>query len=216
MTGKIDLAIEDLKTRSTPGQKRAQERVKKILNAAAEALQKLQPHQVSTTIIADIADIPVSSIYRYFKTVEDVFDELYAQTTVEIDARVLAVFANDASYPGWRDRLRAVYAELRRYREEHPYYLRLLRSSVSRTGPETVDVSKPIGIPAFLADRWAHGDDGFAGGDPVIVAGVTMQIFLAIENFVAARISSERADAYFDEISLNMESYLANYLSDDR
>ena len=72
MTGKIDLTIEDLKTRSTPGQKRAQERVKKILNAAAEALQKLQPHQVSTTIIADIADIPVSSIYRYFKTVEDV------------------------------------------------------------------------------------------------------------------------------------------------
>jgi AcrR family transcriptional regulator len=216
MTGKLGLNISELKTRETPRQKRAQARVAKILHATAEALHKLQPHQVSTTIIAEIADIPVSSIYRYFKTVEDIFDELYAQTTVEIDARVLAVFDDPERYPTWRERHRAVYAELQRFRAEHPYYLRLLRSSILRTGLESVDPGMLTGVPAFLAARWDKGGDGFTGGDPVIVAQVTMQIFLAIENFVAARLPAHQADAYFEEIALNVESYLANYLSDDR
>lgn len=216
MTSKFDLNVAELKTRETPRQKRAQERVEKILRATADALHELQPHQVSTTIIAEIAEIPVSSIYRYFNTVEDIFDELYAQAAVEIDARVLTVFDDPIHYPRWRDRLRAVYAELQQFREQHPYYLSLLRSSISRTGLESVSVTEETGIAAFLADRWAQGGDGFTGGDPVIVAHVTMQIFLAIENFVAARVPAERTNAYFDEIAMNVENYLAAYLSDDR
>ena len=212
----FELKIDELKTRDTPRQKRAQARVASILRATADALLTLQPHQVSTTIIAELADIPVSSIYRYFNSVDDIFDELYAQATVEIDARVLAVFEDTETYPGWRDRHRAIYAELRRYREQYPYYLKLLRSSISRTGPETVNPDDEAGMPAFLAERWSQGGDGFRGGDPVITARVTMQIFLAIEGFVASHVSPEQEHAYFAEISMAMENYLSNYLSDDR
>ncbi len=212
----IELKIGALKTRETPRQKRAQERVAKILQATADALLSLQPHQVSTTIIAELADIPVSSIYRYFNSVEEIFDELYAQSTVEIDARVLAVFDDIERYPGWRDRLRAIYAELQAYREQHPYYLRLLRSAISRTGPETVSLDEDTGVPAFLAERWSCGGDGFQDGDPAIVAHVTMQIFLAIEGFVASHVSQEQEKAYFAEISMAVENYLSAYLSDDR
>ena len=211
-----ELKIGPLKTRETPRQKRAQDRVTKILQATATALRTLPPHRVSTTIIAGLAGIPVSSIYRYFAAVEDIFDELYEQSTIEVDQRVLAVFADPETYPGWRDRHRAVYAELRKYRNEHPYYLPLLRSSIARTGPETVDIEKRTGVPYFLADRWANGEDGFQGGDPNVVAEVTIQLFLAIEGFVASEVSAEQADTYFEEVSLSIESYLANYLSDRR
>ena len=45
---------------------------------------------------------------------------------------------------------------------------------------------------------------------------LTMQTFLAIEGFVASNIAPTDVDAYLSELSLSLESYLANYLSDKR
>lgn len=208
--------IGPLKTRDTPRQKRAQDRVTQILTAAADLLQSFEPHSMSSTMIAERAGIPVSSIYRYFPKVEDVLDELYQQASEEIEAQVLAVFERTDEFPGWVDRHRAVFQVMRAYRLTHPHYLPLLRSSISRTGPEIINVNTLSGLPAFLATRWGSGLDGFQGGDPEIVANVTMQSFLAIEGFSATLGSPEKADQYFDELSLSVESYLANYLSDDR
>lgn len=210
------LLIGPLKTRPTPRQQRAQDRVKQILHAAADILIYTPPHAASTTMIAEKAGIPVSSVYRYFPKLEDVFDELYLQTSEDFERRVFAIFEDIKTYPGWRDRHRGVHTEFRSFRLEHPYYLPLLQSFISRTGPETVDIGKPMGIVAYLAQRWSTGWDGFRGGDPKIVAQITMQTFLGVEGYLAAQVDAVERDRYFEELSLNLESYLANYLSDDR
>jgi|GEM_PF-226678 len=210
------LKIGALKTRETPRQKRAQTRVMQILQAAADTVVDHPPHAVSTTMIADRARIPVSSIYRYFPKVEEVFDELYLQISGLFEARVLAIFEDPETYPGWRDRLRGIFEAFRTFRDEHPYYLPLLQFSISRSGPETVNLGENAGIQSVLSERWAKGGDGFSGGDPQIVAQVSMQIFLSIEGLLAAQSRTDEADRYIKELSLNLESYLANYLNDDR
>lgn len=210
------LRIGPLKTRDTPRQKRARERVETILQSTADLLTERAPHTLSTTAIAEHADIPVSSVYRYFPRLEDIFDELYLQSSDDIEARILSLFEDDATYPGWRDRHRGVHKVFRTFRIEHPYYLALLQSFISRAGPETVDLGKTMSISNFLADRWSKGGDGFHGGNPEVVSQITMQTFLAIEGFLATQVDPAQADQYFDELSLSLESYLANYLSDDR
>lgn len=216
MDEKHRLLIGPLKTRETPRQKRAQERVHKILHAAADVLIDTPPYEVSTTMIAAQAEIPVSSVYRYFPKLSDLFSELYMQSSVELEQRIFDLFERSEGDSGWRDRHRSVHDTFRRFRVEHPYYLALLQSQISRTGLKTIDLQKPMSISDFLAARWAKGGDGFRGGDPVIVSHITMQTFLAIEGFLATQIDPSDADRYFDELSVNLESYLANYLSDDR
>ena len=216
MNPRSHLDLGPLKTRDTPRQQRARDRVHQILHAAATILTHTPPHAISTTQIADTAGIPVSSIYRYFPKIEDVFDELYQQISGEFEARVLALFDDLETYPGWRDRHRGVYATFRIFCAEHPYYLALLQASIARTGPETIELGHASGITRFLAERWAGGGDGFRGGDPYLVSHMTMQIFLSIEGFVAANVGQSDVDRFFDELSLNLESYLANYLDDER
>ena len=205
-----------LKTRDTPRQLRAQERVHQILNATADILCARPPHDVSALMIAKNADIPVSSIYRYFPKVEDIFEELYQQISGDFETRVFNLLEDSETYPGWRDRHRGVYTVFRSFCREHPYYMSLLQYSISRFGPETVDFELRPGVTGYLANRWAEGGDGFRGGDPKIVAHMTMQTFLAIEGFVASNVAPGEVDQYLSELSLSLESYLANYLSDER
>ena len=208
--------VVPLQTRDTPPQKRAQERISQVLETTAQILASVPTHAVTTAMIASKTDIPVSSIYRYFPKIEDVFDELYFQLSERIEARMMVVFEDAETYPGWRDRHRGIYRTFRDFRAEHPYYLPLMQSFLARSGPESVDLGKSTGIAAYLAERWARGGDGFEGGDPVIVSRITMQTFLAIEGFTASHIPPDQAEAYFDELSLSQERYLAYYLSDDR
>ncbi|MFN3211754.1 MAG: TetR/AcrR family transcriptional regulator [Henriciella sp.] len=216
MPTKTQIRFGSLKTRITPSQLRAQERVHQILNATADELCSSPPHDVSALMIAKSANIPVSSIYRYFPKVEDIFEELYQQISGDFEARVFSLLEDSETYPGWRDRHRGVYTAFRSFCREHPYYMSLLQYSISRFGPETIDFTERPGLTGYLASRWAEGGDGFRGGDPKIVAHITMQTFLAIEGFVASNIAPTDVDAYLSELSLNLESYLANYLSDER
>ena len=72
----MKLKYSKLKTRDTPRQRRALERVNVILEATSQLLSAQPPQELNTTLIATHADIPVSSIYRYFPTLDDVLQEL--------------------------------------------------------------------------------------------------------------------------------------------
>ena len=216
MKNSTDGSFVPLKTRATPKQVRAQIRITEILDATSKLLGDHDPHKVSALMIAKSASIPVSSIYRYFPVVEDIFEELYFQTTEAVKTDVFAIYSDPITYPGWRDRLHGALSVLRTYFEHHPYYARLLQSHVSRTGLETTDDKSSDSMSRFLAEHWKNGGDGFTGGDPAIVSNVTMIIFLGVENFLASQRDHEDTSAYFAALSLNLETYLAHYLSDDR
>lgn len=209
------LAFGPLRSRDTPQQRRAVERVHAILQTTAECLADGALSDLSTTIIAKRADIPVSSIYRYFPTLDAVLLELYLQTASELREALFAIFADLDSYPGWRDRLGAVLSTQRAYLARHPYYRPLLMRFITNRGPVAVEDEDHEELFSFLRTRWAAGGDGFHGADPAVVANTTVQIALAMEDLIAAQPDRDASRPYSAELSVMLEGYLANYLSDD-
>ena len=86
----VPIIFGPLRTRETPRQSRAVIRVHVILNATAALLAENRLQDLTTTAIATRAEVPVSSIYRYFPTLDDVLLELYSQTANELRAKLFA------------------------------------------------------------------------------------------------------------------------------
>lgn len=207
-----DLTFGPLRSRSTPQQARAVARVHAILHATAEILGSHTPQELSTTAIAAHADIPVSSIYRYFPTLEDVLRELYLQTAGELRAKLFAIFEDTQAHPRWQDRLASALETQRSYLARHPYYRPLLMVFMVNRGPLAVEDEEHDELVRFLNDRWARGEDGFHGGDPQVVANTTIQIALAMEDLIAAQRGRDASRPYSVELSLVLEGYLSGYL----
>ena len=209
------LTFGALRSRDTPRQARAVGRVHAILRSAAELLAEKPVAELSTTAIAAHGGFPVSSIYRYFPTLDDVLRELYLQTAAELREKLFGIFEDSEAYPHWRDRLEAALLTQRGYLARHPYYRPLLmRFIVNRTAPALEDEDHEE-LVSFLRQRWADGHDGFHGGDPALVADVTVQIALSMEDLVAAQPSRDASRPYSRELMVLLEGYLSRYLSDD-
>jgi AcrR family transcriptional regulator len=206
--------IGPLKTRDDPPQARARQRVSAILRASAELLCTHSVSDISTTLIAEKAAIPVSSVYRYFPTIDAIIDELYWQTTEQIDASMFEALRDTVTHADWKSRLGAVLDTVRHYFDKHPYYRKLLQAIFARSGSLALDRDKPDSITSHLAEYWRSGGDNFSGADPVVTAQITMQVFLSVEGILVSQAEPDHADDYFDGLKLNLESYLANFLSD--
>ena len=75
--------------RRTPSQRRSRERVKAILDAAAELIVREGVDSLSTRAIADRAGVAVASLYQYFAHKDEIVLALVEQDTAEMDERVL-------------------------------------------------------------------------------------------------------------------------------
>ena len=204
------ILTDTLKTRPTPTQARARDRVRVILQTTADLLQKELPERLSTTMIAEQAQIPVSSIYRYFPSVEDILRELYLQTAGEIRTLLFRELNKEG---GWRTRMRDALAVQHRYTLTHPFYRPLMLVFLSQRGPIAIEDEEHGELVRFLEARWRQGLDGFQGGDPSLVAQMAVQIALSVEDMASTRI--EQADALNAEAFTILEAYLSRYLSDD-
>lgn len=210
----VGFKYSKLKTLETPRQKRALERVNVILEATSELLSKQPPQELNTTLIATCADIPVSSIYRYFPTLDDVLRELYLQTAGELRAKLFSLFEDTDAHPKWRDRLKAILEVQRQYLAGHQYYRPLLLRFLSARSPLAVENEEHDELVVFLEKRWAAGLDGFHHGDPKVVANATIQMALSMEDLIAAQKGVANRAAYSEELVKILESYLSRYLRD--
>lgn len=71
------MAEQGLTTKKQPKQARAKARVEKILFCAEHLLISEGPEAISTTAIAQKANVPVGSIYQYFEDKDDIVMRLY-------------------------------------------------------------------------------------------------------------------------------------------
>jgi len=74
--------------RRVPRQERSRRRVEGLLDAAARAVVDQGVDALTTRDIADAAEVPVASLYQYFKDKEDVLLALAQRDMDEMDAQV--------------------------------------------------------------------------------------------------------------------------------
>lgn len=200
-----------LKTRATPKQARAQARVDVILEAAIRLLETRPPSDLTAMQVAAEAAVPVSSIYRYFPTIDDLIAELYLQAADELRQGLLA----SAAMPGtWRARLRGALDLMRHFLRAHPYYRAVLLLIAVRRGPQGLEHDFNQEIATFFEQRWAQGRDGFCGGDPRVVAATLVQMVLSLEELLIQQSDPQDEAAHFREMTRAAECYLSLYLND--
>lgn len=78
-------------SRKKPTQARAEATRRSILDATMQLLDDMEPEQIGTAQIAETADVPVGSVYRYFADRADIFRALAQELMDRVDVPLEAL-----------------------------------------------------------------------------------------------------------------------------
>ena len=205
MTEKITKSAKS-DPRVLPRQARAQARIERILEAAEILLATGQ--DVTTSAIAESAEIPVGSIYRYFPNVLGVYRSLFERINFELRDRIRTVMEIAGPDSNWHDLFENILFQAVNLYDQHPAYgnLLLMMSNpvLQNVRQECIDKTSEL-----FAIRWRAGLDGFHGGDAETVARAAAKLFTFIEQ---SYFEQTDADAAFPETVKALKAYLAIYL----
>ncbi len=150
--------------RHPPQQRRSQERVERILDAAARLLEDRGVEALSTRAVAERAGVSIGSLYRFFADVDDVL-EAVARRYVAGLRESLAAARPDGSHGSWRDELQAVVDAIVAYCATEPGFRALWLGE--RLNPHLLEAQRTNG--AVLADALRHLLEPLAPGraDPL-------------------------------------------------
>lgn len=135
----------------TPPRRRpAVARAEKILDALDRLLRRREIDAIGLPAIAREAQIPLSSIYHLFPTVEAAYIGLIRRYNVLMDRDLEPVIRGSTS-TGWQDLARALLAAARAFYAQHPVVARLALGPITHQAARASDDSHI----AELATRFA-------------------------------------------------------------
>lgn len=189
-------------SRRTPVQNRSAQRVKLMLQAAAELIGEVGYEKMTMTGIAQRAATSVGSLYQYFPDKETIAQALFEQLGEEMEERWIPLFE---AIP----RLEAVEIARRLVDllhssiDEHPAYLPLLdaplklhRSAAARSR-----------LRARLAKAFMAQQPNLSPDDSLLVANMTVQILKGFGALYPRGKAGEKA-GLIRETTLALSAYL--------
>ncbi|WP_295695079.1 TetR/AcrR family transcriptional regulator [uncultured Maricaulis sp.] len=202
----------DLERRAAPRQKRSQDRILKIVAATKVLLERGDVDAITTSTVAAEAGVPVSSVYRYFPNIYSIHRTILEEFKAETD-RIVTTIMEDPDEQDWTVSLSGMIFGLRQLVASNPSYGAVFRLTLTTHELRAVREAWNLRLAGFLADRWRQGLDGFHGGDPDVVARMTVEIYCAAEVLIfETRDRPADAEIYFIETLAALQRYLAPYL----
>ena len=114
--------------RKQPLQSRSRDRVTKIIQATRELVLTTEINDITTSLIAKNAGIPVGSIYQYFEDKNDILLTLADQVIDEQDQYFKKLFEDVSAHAHWRHVVKVVQDAFIQISIEDVIYRRLSRS----------------------------------------------------------------------------------------
>ncbi|MFE9065559.1 TetR/AcrR family transcriptional regulator [Streptomyces violaceusniger] len=226
--------------RRQPVQRRSAERLGRILDACAELLDEISYEELSTRAVAERANVPIGSVYRFFSNKRAMAEALAHRNLDEYAARITRRLA--ASEPGsdsgpdfgpdggggWREAMDVVVDEYLAMKRGAPGFALI---EFGNPVPATAQPQQPNHLVAdrlrmLLADRLASGGPGGAGdsggtgdtaGDEAAEERLRVAFLLAVETAdallrLAFRVDPEGDPAIVAETKELLRAYLARVL----
>jgi AcrR family transcriptional regulator len=162
--------------RNVPTQARSRERLRRVLDAADQVLARDGASAFTTTRIAQVAGVPVGSVYRYFPDKEAIVQALATRYWSEFAAIVAATAEADERTP-MPDPAGGVLEALAAGFRGRPGFLALwyggLRSERIRDATRPTREAMAGSVARILAVHWpgASASDRTAAARMVVVAG---------------------------------------------
>ncbi|MEU0563930.1 TetR family transcriptional regulator [Nonomuraea sp. NPDC005983] len=105
-----DDCVQPKPLRRRPTQRRSARRVERMLDACAELLDESGYETLSTTRIAERADVAIGSLYQFFPDKRAITQELTRRNVEQFVSRVGRRFLEE-EYPGWWEAVEAIMDE---------------------------------------------------------------------------------------------------------
>ncbi|MFJ2347882.1 TetR family transcriptional regulator [Streptomyces antimycoticus] len=220
--------------RRQPVQRRSAERLGRILDACAELLDEISYEELSTRAVAERANVPIGSVYRFFSNKRAMAEALAHRNLDEYAARITRRLAASESGPdhgpdsgpngggGWREAMDVVVDEYLAMKRGAPGFALI---EFGNPVPATAQPQQPNHLVAdrlrmLLADRLATGvpaGAGDAAGDEAAEERLRVAFLLAVEAAdallrLAFRVDPEGDPAIVAETKELLRAYLARVL----
>ncbi len=205
-----DPQLQGIPMRTVPRQQRARAAVNRILRATGELLDDAGFDALTTTAVAERADVNIATLYRYFPDKFALIEALALSIEAERLAKIDPMLAAFARSTDWRRDLRAVFDKL--------LDLRLKRTGVKglrralHSAPQ-LWVAERAGF-GRMVERWAAALRGrvpsMTAARAELVATAVMTMLLGMLDWTMAEPAKRRA--VMREGGAALERYLAPYL----
>ncbi len=213
MSRRIPNETVNLERRAAPQQKRSQERIQQILDATQRLFAFHAPQSITTSDIAKEADIPISSVYRYFPNIYAIYVTIFEQFKKEADEIVELALANTVDGE-WKQTLVATFGKVSALLESNDAYSIVFQYTFSSAEFSAVRDEWNHRLASHLAERWRNGLDGFSDGNPDAVARTIVEINCSIQiQLLRLKETPEIRDELYNEAIVVLESYLSRYLT---
>ncbi|WP_137977312.1 TetR family transcriptional regulator [Streptomyces violaceusniger] len=207
--------------RRHPVQRRSAERLGRILDACAELLDEISYEELSTRAVAERANVPIGSVYRFFSNKRAMAEALAHRNLDEYAARITRrLAASDAAADsgpdgggGWREAMDVVVDEYLAMKRGAPGFALI---EFGHPVPATAPPEQPNHLVAdrlrtLLADRLG------TGGDEATEERLRVAFLLAVEAAdallrLAFRVDPEGDPAIVAETKELLRAYLARVL----
>lgn len=200
--------------RRIPVQKRAHDRIERVLDAAAALLEEKPIADITTEDIAERAEVPIGSIYHYFENKLSVLAELTRRMMVRADANTIEAIVDGyeiVDVTGIVDRV--VDVAIESYRRA-PGYAHLLRQF--RPTPEFQEIADAASkrVAAAIASHPLFIERAPAGRGEVI-ARITVEVANTIQRLAFEAEDPSEAVDYIREMKDLLVSYLSSSLNQE-
>ncbi|MEU8826357.1 TetR/AcrR family transcriptional regulator [Streptomyces sp. NPDC048636] len=205
--------------RRNPVQRRSAERLGRILDACAELLDEISYERLSTRAVAERANVPIGSVYRFFSDKRAMAEALAHRNLDEYAERITRRLAEAAPDSGWREAMDVVVDEYLAMKRGAPGFALIefgfpLPATGRQDQPNHVVADRLL---ALLADRLRGA--GAEGADGEGEAGERLRIafLLAVEAADALLRLAFRTDPEGDPVIVAetkelLRAYLARLL----
>jgi len=200
-----------LAPRKRPSQARSRDRVRRILAATRELVEREPIESVTTTAIAERAGLPVGSLYQYFPNRLAILAELARRELREIDDGTVAILEAGADAP-WAETVgRVVDGALAAHRGRQGT-APLWRSLAPTTEFRKLSDESNARLAEALARHPALAGCGRPSEEVRRIARVAIEAGDALQKLVLGAASPAEAEAVSAEMKTLLRAYLAEHL----
>jgi AcrR family transcriptional regulator len=193
-------------SRREPVQRRSRERVELILRTASELLAEGGIDALTTRSLAERADIPVATIYRYFANREEIIAAYLDREMHRIEASVAAALM-DLDRVTFRSLARTAALAHMRHHQANPEGVPVWFGG--RQNPAVLDRVRQLDARLAVSFRTAIRSTGMLEGAPDFIAELLVRLFDRMFEFV---FRQPRSAAEQEAIVLAFVDMLAGYM----
>ncbi len=201
---------DDTSLRIKPRQKRAVEKVERILQATALLLEHHGVDELNILAIAREAQLPPATIYHYFENRTAIFMALAERTMREVDeafAHVLLAAGEQSNPPDWQGMVRQLYEAYK----SAPGYRQVLPLLRATPGLREIEAASNRRSVEFLRTAFVH-----LQMSPERVERVALMLAEMVQSFLDMALcagTEAQAEAYVEEMQIMIGALAEHYLA---